>query len=582
LAFITNIDGAPTVGIFDIYGNPLGIKNLGETIKGIDSALGSNSSNSSPPYVESLSQRIVDHGSWNSLTAQYSTLPFSASSGCWNIGNKSEASPYIRTLKVDNAVQEEYIAIIDAGGGPRPVVPDRKAPPCDCPPHIPLPYPFWGTGEWPAPSVEVKPETDCQPPRNNLEALINHKVYLFSGVHAGLSGIFALMPDRIRNPDLNKQFLEPWINTDPLWINDLYQEQNLLRGTGCWPPEALANAIGAYCTYRHDTLAYRGTGISDVGVSGINWKGYCKAEYEFEDQFYESRADCAGKAGYLYACDTTIEDGSISELTPTNVYHLEDSCDCEARHSNGRWSAWANYPHPVGGSRGRWVENSQPDWDASNDGDEIATKVYWTGAGCWTRVRKGGLERYLGEWDKTKLFAIVATGGGGPGAGDNIPPYWSDTECDWMYAIREVVAGDCTDLYHDITGCPTGPTIKIGLSHLHDAFCIDVGGSCPGIDWECCLDGAGDDPGTPGYCTAIQNRGSKYPNGDMVCYADGSVEVPGAEGQNWIVNNIPYWSGDADPVCNWIYDLQYYNPDIPGPSGDLQTGILESAISIGC
>jgi hypothetical protein len=427
--------------------------------------------------------------------------------------------------------------------------------------------------------------TDCQPPRQ--DALINIKVHYFSGDHEGHSGIFALLP---------KYF---W-GTD--WISDLNQDKNLFNPY-CYPPDALRTAIngghypGPNCTYEHEWLSYRGTGISDFGVSGVNWTGWCDEDYQF--RFYESRigADCSGKPGYLYACDSQ---GFISELTPLYQWTLQDSCDCKAIYDLGRWQNRAFSPNVAGVGEGvadMWVFNSEPDWDASNNGTGYRegpveepwvkvppTQVYWTGAGCWTREEPATRGMYRGEWDETKVFAIVATGGGGPGAGDNIPPYWSDTECDWIYAIREVVAGDCTDLGSEITGCPTGPIIQIGLTKLHDAWCANKKpyDPCPGIDWICCLSGTGDAPGTSGYCTAIYNRGPIYPNGDYVCYADGTGNVPGASGPYWIVNSDSNWDGITGVACNWTYDLQYYNPYIPGPSGALQTGILESAISTGC
>ena len=626
MAFATNITGVPTTGQYGPDGKPVNINNDGgievtpqdggnvpsagtESREGVNNDKGisgnpynPNASSTDTPspvgnpnmgnYVESISQRVVDEGSWNSFTAEYSTAPFSAESGYWNVGNSIEASPYVNTLKVDNAIRDDNISTIGGGGGPQPVVPERNAPDCDCRWFIEKFPPQWGAEEY---EVEYGTEIDCQSSRNEGKQLLNHKVFWFSGVYDGLSGIFALLP----NPELGG---------DPTWVNSLDEEVLLYADANCWPPDALRTAInggvapGPNCTYRHETLAYRGTGVSDVGVSGTNWTGWCSNNifgdqpYEFYNKFYESRADCQGKKGYLYACD----DGVISELTPTYNYTLEDSCDCHARYQDGAWSskAWYNVFNPLGANKGQWVENSQPDWDASNSGtgyrptsDENfrrfpPTQVYWTGAGCWLRAEEGRNETYKPELDKTKVFTIVATGGGGPGAGDNIPPYWSDTECDWIYAIREVVETECTDAYNKIEGCPTGPIIEIGLTKLHDAQCgFAANGDflpCPGIDWTCCLSGTGEDPGSSGYCTSIYNRGPIYPNGDYVCYADGTGNVPGSSGQNWIVNSDSNWDGVTGVACNWTYDLQYYNPHIPGPSGALQTGILESAISTGC
>ena len=594
MAFTTNITGVPTTGQYGPDGKPVNINNDGsievtpqdagnvpsastESREGVNNDKGisgnpynPNASSTDTPspvgnpnmgnYVESISQRVVDEGSWNSFTAEYSTAPFSAESGYWNVGNSSEASPYVNTLKVDNAIRDDNISAIGGGGGPQPVVPERKAPPCDCPPFAERPVEQWGTSE-----LEILQGDACQPQRD--KELENIRIPYFSGDHEGYSGVFALI-----------HRFGPFSS---LFIDNLDQDRDLFGGF-CFPPAALKTAInggyypGPNCTWKHTEVSYRGTGISDVGVSGVNWTGWCNEDYRFN--FYESRigADCSGKPGYLYACDGN---GFISELTPTYIYTMEDSCDCKSRYNNGRWSVTNR------------VQDAEPDWDASNDGaltDEIATKVYWTGSGC---INVNVLSEQQ-QWDRTKIFAIVATGGGGPGAGDNIPPYWSDTECDWMYAIRKVVSGECNNLeyspFHDptTTGCPTGPIIEIGLTKLHDAQCgVSVYGTflpCPGVNWVCCLSGTGEDPGTPSYCTAIQNRGPLYPNGDYVCYADGTGNVPGSSGPNWIVNTDSNWDGVTGVACNWTYDLQYYNPHIPGPSGALQTGILESAISTGC
>ena len=613
MAFRTNLGTGeiPVTGIFGTGGEPSGINDNGQRVY---SRTSSASNHSIGNYVESLSERIVDEGSWNPLTAEYSTPPFSASSGCWNVGNSREASPYIDTLKVDNAIGEDNIITIGGGGKPQAVALGRIALPCDCEPYIFRPSPQWGAGPdgrggpiYKDYEVEHGTEIDCQSSRNKDRGLLNHKVFYFSGVYAELTGIFALMPNLAE------------FDGNPLWINSLNQEDPVAR---CWGPShinaplenELKKAInggvspGPDCTYRHDTLAYRGTGLADVGVSGTNWKGWCKPEYDFENEFYESRADCNGKLGYLYACDSFLTnfdgvpgfDFRISELTPLDSYSLEDSCDCLARYDN-EWKSAAYFPAPAQGSKGIWVFDAKQDWDASNSGtgyrptlDENfrrypPTQVYWTGNGCWLRQHSAENERketYKPELDKTKVFAIVATGGGGPGAGDNIPPYWSDTECDWIYAIREVVAGDCTDESKKIEGSPSGPTIEIGLTKLHDAQCgfsaVNDPLPCPGIDWICSLSGTGEAPGTSGYCTSTYNRGPLYPNGDYVCYADGTGNVPGASGPYWIVNSDSNWDGVTGVACNWTYDLQYYNPYIPGPSGALQTGILESAISTGC
>jgi len=606
MAFTTNITGFPTTGSYGTDGKPSGINNDGgievtpqnagnvpssstESREGInnDKSISGNPYNQSASstdtpspvgnpsignYTESLSERIVDKGSWNPLTAEYSTPPFSASSGCWNVGNNSEASPYVNTLKVDNAIRDDNISTIGGGGGPQPFVPGRKAPVCDCPPFIALPDIQWGLDE-----VYIEPGDACQSPRD--DELRDMRIPYFSGDHEGHSGVFALIT-------------RPW-DMSNAFMNDLNQDTDFF-GTPCFPPEALRTAIngghypGPNCTWKHVEVSYRGTGISDVGVSGANWTGWCNKDYAFN--FYESRigGHCSGKPGHLYACDG---DGFISELTPTYIFTMQDSCDCKARYDNGRWSSKSVLP-TLGSV---WVQDAKPDWDASNDGamtEEVATKVYWTGSGCYVSplwFNRHDQHQQTGL-DKTKIFAIVATGGGGPGAGDNIPPYWSDTECDWMYAIREVVSGECNNLeyspFHDptTTGCPTGPIIKIGLTKLNDC---DSYGRCPGVNWVCCLSGTGEDPGSSGYCNSIFNRGPKHLNGDYVCYLDGTGNVPGSSGQNWMVNSDSHWSGNTGVACEWTYDLQYYTesltpPSFVGPSGALQTGILESAISTGC
>jgi hypothetical protein len=553
MAFTTNITGVPTTGQYGPDGKPVNINNDGgievtpqdggnvpsagtESREGVNNdkiisgnVYNPNASSTNTPspvgnpnmgnYIESISQRVVDEGSWNSFTAEYSTAPVSAESGYWNVGNSREASPYVNTLKVDNAIQDDNIITIGNGGNPRPVVSERVAPPCDCPPWgsdedggYNRPDPQWGIDEYTTNSGEV-----CQPPRADevvfpeagvggaaLATLRNIKLPYFSGYHAGLNGIWAIVPFNYLS--------------EPQWINDLGQDKDLFDdgGGACWPnQEALRTGInggnypGANCTYKHLLVGYRGTGLTDVGVSGVNWTGWCGAAFVegpldrkpfqpgrrlYSHEFYESRVggNCSGKPGYLYACD---HDGHISELTPLYQYTVQDSCDCHALYENGRWKNSAFLPPPYGwGSQAVWVQNAEPDWDAANSGtnyrESPPTQVYWSGFVERTTVdgysRLKIEENFSGIWDKTKVFAIVATGGGGPGAGDNIPPYWSDTECDWIYAIREVVAGDCTGVDISglsITGCPSGPIIEIGLTKLHDATCgpdqIEESGSYP-------------------------------------------------------------------------------------------------------
>jgi len=259
--FITNITGVPTTGQYGSDGKPVNINNDGgievtpqdagnvpsastESREGVnnDKSISGNPYNQSASstdtpspvgnpnignYVESLSERIVDDGGWNSFTAQYSTPPFSTESGCWNIGNSSDASPYVNTLKVDNAIQADNIMTMGIGGSSRPVVPERKAPPCDCPRFASdeeggynRPDPQWGRNiKVGTDGYVLKEGEGCQPPRANqvvypaagiggpYATLRNIKLPYFSGVHGGLTGIFTIVPFNYYS--------------NPLWINDI-------------------------------------------------------------------------------------------------------------------------------------------------------------------------------------------------------------------------------------------------------------------------------------------------------------------------------------------------------------------------
>ena len=441
-----------------------------------------------------------------------------------------------------------------------------------------------------------------------------------------------------------------WGIAGPDWVNDLSQEAKLTKPIGKqWgcldpldgSPSPLRDGIGggtpSNCAYKHDVM-YRGPSIDNTASqSGTNWTGWCDPDkYRFIGEFYEGRSDCGiGVANgdklygcYLYGINPDGTDHyRLATLTGLYEYGLEDSCDCWWRYDRG--GKWNNVQLLGGGGVNTAYAQTEEDWNQCNDGSDgitkqigndpddiytnVPTNVYYTGT-CLQQVllfrpdydnATGWADKYSNILDTTKFFAIVATGGGGPGSGDNLPPYWSDDQCDWIHAVREVVKGDCYDPIPSgnygprelgVLGCPTGPTIEIRLSELLTANnCIWdpvpplarlKQGKCYGVNWACCISGASTGTG----CADLNSRGALYTFNDYVCYGSGTGEVPGATGQNWIINTYPVFSGtDGEPLssCSWTYDLQYYNPraDVPGypgPSGTLQTGIAEIAISTGC
>ena len=470
---------------------------------------GSDTSSDSANSVETSAEVIreltykqsVRDGEWNAFSGEFETPLETAYTGCWNIGNSSEASPYIETIHCDNAILSEGNFITFAIGGiPGPVVIDEGDVTDECPckftPIRKRPEPEWGrtipglppTINYPfnIPDGILEGEDDsgdCQGTRTWENH--NKRLYYFSGAYAGLTGIFALSS-------------EPWHwqrSYYPRWV-DVISELLTQRDIDMNCVDELLRNIGAKCTYIHSKVSYRGTGISQVGVSGYNWTGWCDDKYNFNDSFFEAR-ECPKVTGlgHLYACcDDTDPDGyGTCDLTPTYTYTLQDSCDCLAAYTNGRWSH--NLGGPIDGdildpTHSGWiVDDAQPDWNASNNGtgpksgNGPLASVYWTGEGCF---KNDGVTPYPGITE-SKTMAIVATGGGGPGAGDNIPPYWDDDNCDWMYAVQEVSTGTpCIDELN-VTGCPTGSSTTVKLSQLWK-----IGSDLTpfGLDWSCCLSGS--------------------------------------------------------------------------------------------
>ena len=474
---------------------------------------GSNTSSNSANSVETSAEVVreltykqsVRDGGWNAFSGGFETPLETAYTGCWNIGNSSEASPYIESIHCDNAILSEGNFITFAIGGiPGPVVIDEGNVTDECPCEFneirPRPQPKWGY--WnrvpSAPVINVPfaiaDGDDCQGRRWKENQ--DKRLWYFTGVYQELTGVFALSSEkRGFNP-----VRDDW---QPRWVGDVRAELFPEGRFDC--SVQMISKIGANCTYIHSKVSYRGTGIDDVGVSGTNWTGWCDDQYEYNDKFFEGR-ECPGHdPHHLYACcDDNVDDFlpgfGVCELTPTYGSTIEDSCDCLAIYNNGRWS------HNLGGgldieNYGRdhndWiVDDAEPDWNASNNGtgplsgNGPLTNVYRTGEGC---IRAGiGLERYPGVAG-SNFVAIVATGGGGPGAGDNIPPYWSDTECDWIYAVQGMVPdANCTGAY-GFKGCPSGTITTVKLSQLY--------APAPNpwkMDWSCCLSGSGAGcPSTP-------------------------------------------------------------------------------------
>ena len=439
----------------------------------------------------------------------------------------------------------------------------------------------WGTGVW--------------GPLQSAARLVYSKVnddhigWLFSGVGSSptglVTGIWWLGPTFADHTsyvkDMSKEPPPPFANPC----------SDKLANTREKVPYAIQNpdmGVGANCTYRR-SLLYVGPHYPATGVSGVMWTGWCSDQHRgfgAQNNIVYEGTECANPPGppvSLFGCiqydpenPNNSETMGVTEFSYVDTQRLS-ACDCRQRYLyNG--SGIEKPPHPFGIIEGRPVtagrmNELQPSmqwqsWSQMNGPNEhlnILVPTFHTGlSGC--------------NFDTSKFYAITATGGE-MFSGDNTPPYWSDASCDWMYAIREITYEKCSGYSAGARpvagGCPTGATLEIGETDLLIAMGED--------QWHlgCCLGAlTGNDPSDPTYCDALQARGSQYTFNDYVCYGSGTGEVADASGQNWLVDQYPEFSGG--PPCSWLYDLQYYNLDIPGPSGLLQTGIAEIAITTGC
>ena len=541
----------------------------------------SDSANSVETSVEVVRElnykQSVRDGGWNQFSGKFETPLGTADTGCWNIGNSSEASPYIETINCDNAILSEgnFISIA-IGGIAGPVVIGEGNEPDECPctfwsPLRRRPEPEWGYGSLGWEPFQIELGDDCQGARTYENR--DKRLYFFSGAYNGLTGVFTLSS-------------EGMANGRPMWVSNILIELFLDDLEDCAP--RLTSKIGANCTYIHSKVSYRGAGIDDVGVSGTNWIGWCDKKYDYKDKFFEAR-ECPGVTGlgHLYACcdDGNGGDTAACDLTPLYRYTVEDSCDCLAVYNNGRWShnlggpfdgPWLGKPH------NNWiVDDAEPDWNASNNGtgplsgNGPLTNLYRTGDGCFLNAGYvGSIGRYPGLAE-SNYVVIVATGGGGPGAGDNIPPYWSDAECDWMYAVQQMFSdASCTGagaIFGDNNqGCPSGTITTVKLSQLY--------GRAPNpfkMDWSCCLSGSGAASGCPpapalfdvGDYVNIENYqlmgyhkiGYSFDNGFAI---DLSLSGAGA------LSNNPFSTGceselATNPICLWYFSTNG-NPDDPG------------------
>jgi len=551
----------------------------------------SNSANSVETSVEVIRElnykQSVRDGEWNQFSGKFGTPLGTADTGCWNIGNSSEASPYIETINCDNGISVENNFITFAIGGiPGPVVineGDETLPTYQCPCHVRRPESAWGYNVPPPPNTpdlenypfKIKDGDDCQGARTYENR--DKRIYFFSGEYNGLTGVFTLSSEPFNG-------LRSWY---PRWVSDVRAE--LFPGESC--AVQLINKIGANCTYVHSKVSYRGAGVDDVGVSGTNWKGWCDKEYDYKDKFFEAR-ECPGVTGldHLYACGDCIVDhslpgGGICDLTPLYRYTVEDSCDCLAVYNNGRWShnlggpfdgPWLGKPH------NNWtVDDAEPDWNASNNGtgplsgNGPLTNLYRTGDGCFLNVGFAGSVGQYPGLAESNYVVIVATGGGGPGAGDNIPPYWSDAECDWMYAVQQMFSdASCTGagaiFGNDNQGCPSGPITTVKLSQLYAPAPSPFK-----MDWSCCLSGSAAAVGCPStpalfdvgdyvniadyQLNGYHKIGYSFDNGFAI---DLSLSGAGA------LSNNPFSTGceselAANKMCMWYFSTNG-NPDDMG------------------
>jgi hypothetical protein len=458
MAFITNITNpTPDSGAFDPDGNPLGINNDGGlSLSG--GSVGSDSANNVYPYVESIStarhltsirEGYFDlYNGW--LYGPLSGLP----AGYNSSQNSNETSPNTRTDKIDtsNVGNPSYTFFASEGpdteGGnvsfPRP------DGPCDCP------NPVENRGGLYINAVNTGCQKDWDKCRDNCG---RYSQQVFSGVIVKeptpsndppqlCTGYFRLMAKAAAYRSLNIR--------------------SLLGGQRAGPcTEEIIHAVGANCSFYYSTIDGFGewwndpsffgcgSGAEIIGKSssehGPNWTGWCQfAHREYgllpdpQAVLFEPIPGCTNlddPTDTLIGCQHTgaIPSARLFTLKYAGEF-LENNfspCLCYKKYLDGPFML------------------ADPDGFASNPHDwESQWEIANSGTGCSVSYGTGNCNPYIdyedfletGNYEDydyypagMKQYLLWPTGGGGPGSGDNVEPYWSDDHCDFIYSIREAV-----------------------------------------------------------------------------------------------------------------------------------------------
>jgi hypothetical protein len=600
MAFITNITNpTPDSGVFDPDGNPLGINNDGG-LSLTGSSVGSDSANNVYPYVESISEpnisTLLESGYYSEYTNSYRDVltkdtvnPTVLPSGVWSISN-SEETFKSRTYKTDQT--NNYSVTFFTDGGPENrSVPERfdtGACPCPVAPgFLPLIPTTLTTKEW-----------DGQEQVNIAIALPKR---IFSGVACTRFGGAGNI-HKTRGPGY--WLVDQWGTlTHDLDIGKAVETQaGCISGAAKNIDRYLQNNIlGRNCAYRANAI-YRGTDLSGIfGGTGIAMDEQC--EPQSKCTVYEGTECSIGGMGTFY-------DRAGHMLVPVEPALYSDDACC--KNTTIRSLFAQDLLNEVHQNFCDKHEHLCDAWNQANSGvldvNGTATEVFYTGSPNYVdeflrldvnrfrQTRCEALRRMENVW------VVIPTGGGGPGSGDNILPYWDSGQCDWIVALRqqEIVCTGEPKVYHPLfaeetgiccttlsgvtpgfdepekprgtfyTSCPTGAIIKLKSSEItRIAGCSWWPGFIQEVNWPACLAGCGSGSGS---CAAIDARGPLYANLSYVCYDDGA----GHTGNSWIVQSSEFV---GDPTCKWMYSIDFYGGDPPAPSGYPVTGIFETGLA---
>jgi hypothetical protein len=583
VAFITNItNSTPDSGAFDPDGNPLGINNDGGvSLSG--GSLGSDSANSVYPYVQSISDpnlsSLFQSGYYNRYSNSYidswtnkEVSPTTLTDGLWSIANSQETSDANRTYKTDQTNAGYSVTFTSSKGPENQELPPESEPSevdsaaCPCPPDIGF-----------IPGDLITREKDGY--GAFLLEVIRNRWFVYSGTACTNDrlggaqtrhGYWLVRPYGMEELDLDndKQVVNQklCISGDAVGV-DRYLQNNLL-GRNC------ANVAAA---------VYRGTDFSGV-FYGTGTGPTSPCSDAFSVKLYEGTECSISGIGSFYD-----RAGNVLMPVEPKYYTSKDYC---CRRTNVTDPSFAGiYPDLYEA----WVlaNSGIMAYNAAELARDISAPIFCTGG--LPTLLPDALCQNLRETEN--VWAIVATGGGGVGSGNNIEPYWDSGRCDYIVPIRRqgihctgepfdydpfrrTETGTCCiipsgtfgydhpDLPTSWDSCPTGAVIEIEASLLSQIYCVKSN-NLPDVNWPACLAGCGSGSGS---CAAIDARGPLYSNLSYVCYDDGA----GHTGNSWIVQSSEFV---GEPTCDWMYSIDFYGGDPPAPSGYPVTGIFETGLA---